>query len=71
MAKQSIFLDPVNPHDFLHLNMVFCCEQCTHYDEAQKRCTIGHNSANHNKATQLKTYELSGRMAICRNMEID
>lgn len=71
MAKQSIFLDSVNPSDFLNLNIMFCCEQCSHFDPDKESCTIGYNAANHRRETQLKQFESSGRMAFCRMMEID
>jgi hypothetical protein len=71
MAKQGIFLDSVNPSDFLNLNMTYCCEQCSHFDPEKEQCTIGYNAANHRRERQLQTFETSGRMAFCRMMEID
>ena len=71
MHHESIFLDPIHPHDLLNLNVVFCCEDCSHFDPENLKCTIGYNAKNHMKERQLKTYELTGRMAICRFLEID
>ncbi|HEX4923747.1 MAG TPA: hypothetical protein VFV50_06660, partial [Bdellovibrionales bacterium] len=68
---ESIFLDPVHPYDFLYRNVPFCCEQCSHFDPENKRCTIGYNAKNHLREKQLKAYELTGRMALCRTLEID
>lgn len=71
MAKQGIFLDPVNPSDFLNMNMTYCCEQCSHFDPEKDCCTIGYNANNHKKERQNRSFEISGRMAFCRHMEID
>ncbi len=71
MAKQGIFLDVVNPTDFLNLNIIYCCEQCSHFDPESERCTIGYNAANHRREQNLKNFESSGRMAFCRMLEID
>lgn len=70
-AKQSIFLDAVHPSDFLHKNITYCCEQCSHFDPVKETCTIGYNASLHRREKQLKTYEFGGRMALCRFMEID
>jgi hypothetical protein len=71
MYRESIFLDPVNAGDFLKLNPVYACEDCSHYDDLNRRCTIGFNSKNHERQRQLEVYELTGRMALCRFLEID
>ncbi|MGE3973467.1 MAG: hypothetical protein AB7F59_02965 [Bdellovibrionales bacterium] len=71
MAKQGIYLDPIHPTDFLKLNITFYCEQCSHYDPVNDKCTMGYNPQNHKKEVQMKTYEISGRVAFCRHMEID
>jgi hypothetical protein len=71
MHHESIFLDPIHPSDFLRLNIAFSCEHCSHFDDENRRCTIGYNARNHMREKQLKTYELTGRMALCRALEID
>ena len=70
-GKKSVILDPVNPTDFLNLKFTFACEQCVHYDLPNKNCTLGHNSKLHNESAQLHFYNLCGRMAFCRFLEID
>lgn len=69
--RQSIRLDTVNPSDFLTYEFTFSCEQCSHFDSTQERCTLGYNNLNHRKETNLKTYHLNGKMAFCRFLEID
>lgn len=71
MAKQSPILDPVNPTDFLRLNITYCCEQCAHFCHEKISCTFGFEVEPHLKVNQLRTYEMSGRLAFCRFLEID
>jgi hypothetical protein len=68
--RKSIFLDRIHPQDFLKMNFMYACEQCSHFSSPQSICTIGYR-AQHMKEHQLKTYELTGKMALCRFMEID
>jgi hypothetical protein len=68
--RKSIFLDRINPQDFLKFNFMFCCEQCSHFDSVKIVCTMGYQ-AQHQRASQLAKYNLTGKMALCRFMEID
>lgn len=69
--RQSIRLDTVNPTDYLKYDFTFACEQCSHFDLSMERCTLGYNNLNHRREQNLKTYELNGKMAFCRFLEID
>ena len=69
--RKQIIKDPVNPSDFRKFNMVYCCEQCVYFEADRKECNIGFKTEHHRKATQLKSYNLSGKMAFCRFLEID
>ncbi len=68
--RKSIFLDRIHPQDFMRFNFMFCCEQCSHFDPAKLICTMGYQ-AQHQRASQLSKYNLTGKMALCRFMEID
>lgn len=70
-SRRSPILDRVNPKDFLHLSMTYCCEQCSHFDETTTACTIGYNAEEHLRETQAKLYERTGRVAFCGFLEID
>lgn len=70
-SRRSLILDPVHPTDFRQLNFTYCCEQCSHFNQETAACTIGYESRHHLRDHQLKTYELTGRMAFCRFQEID
>ena len=69
--RKSIKLDRVQPVDLLERNMIYCCEQCSHYDPEQDLCTLGYQTALHKKSVQLRRFELHGHMAFCRFTEID
>lgn len=69
--KKSFILDPVHPTDLLSRNMIYCCEQCSYYNNESQSCAFGYNTKMHNKKNQDKLYALSGKMAICRFCEID
>ncbi len=70
-TRRGVIYDPIDPREFNHLSLTYCCEQCSHFDPASESCTIGYSAALHRRELQLKNYELSGRMAFCRYMEID
>lgn len=70
-SRRSLILDPIHPRDFRELNFTYSCEQCSHFDPATEQCTIGYEASKHRQADQLRLYELTGRMAFCRFMEID
>lgn len=69
--RRGIVQDAVSAKDFLELDLRYACEQCSHFDPLSELCTFGHQAENHKMAVQLKNYELTGRLAICRNLEID
>ncbi|MCB0412662.1 MAG: hypothetical protein KDD22_09060 [Bdellovibrionales bacterium] len=71
LSRRSVIYDKVNPTDFLKLDITYACEQCSHFDTENERCTIGYDCSLHRRKAQLKMYELSGRMAFCRFCEID
>lgn len=70
-SNRSLILDKIHPTDFLHLNMIYNCEQCSHFDDVSKECTIGYLAKNHMKSEQDRLYERTGRIALCRFLEID
>ena len=69
--KASIRFDPINPSDYLRYDIRSSCEECTHYNSENTLCTLGYHTKWHRKEFQSKSYELSGKMALCRFMEID
>ncbi len=69
--RKSIKLDRVAPLDFSQRNMIYACEQCSHFDPDAKECTLGYQAQLHMQEVQLKRYYLNGHMAFCRFTEID
>ncbi len=67
---RSITLDVIDPRDFNHLELRFFCDDCSHFASSQGLCTLGYR-ARHTRTEQLKLYELTGKMALCRALEID
>lgn len=67
----SMKKDVVNPYDYLTFDIRSACEECSHFNSVNERCTLGFNSAPHRKLQQTHDMELSGRMAQCRFHEID
>lgn len=70
-SRRSVIFDKIHPADYLGLDIIYACEQCSHFDSEGQRCTIGYEASLHLKAVQDKMYELSGRVAFCRFCEID
>ncbi len=69
--RRSIKLDRVNPGDFMNMNMVYACEQCSHYNSDTNQCTIGYWPDLHRKEVQLERMRIHSHMAFCRFIEID
>ncbi|PIS11210.1 MAG: hypothetical protein COT73_05195 [Bdellovibrio sp. CG10_big_fil_rev_8_21_14_0_10_47_8] len=69
--RTTIRFDGINPADFSTYDFRFACEDCSHFDAEGSRCTLGYDPQWHRKSFQQKSYELSGRMALCRFLEID
>ena len=70
-SKRSVIKDKIDPREFQNLNLIFCCEQCSHFDGPNEFCTIGYDASKHLKRVQMHDYYLSGRMAQCRFGEVD
>jgi hypothetical protein len=67
----SIRFDTVNPGDYLKYDFRSSCEDCTHFNRDVESCTLGYESKWHRKEFQTQSFELSGKMALCRFLEID
>lgn len=67
----SIKLDPVSASDYLKYDFRHACEHCVHFQSIDQKCTLGLNTRTHLLAEQTHQMEVSGRMALCRFMEVD
>ena len=70
-ARKSLILDPIHPRDFRELSIIYACEQCSHFDEVGKSCSIGYDAGKHLKEVQDRLYSIGGKVAFCRFSEID
>ena len=70
-SKRSLILDPIQPTDYLNLNITYACEQCSHFAEETGTCSIGYDARLHRLKRQQELYEQTGRVAFCRFLEID
>lgn len=70
-VRRSLILDPIHPRDYQNLEIIYKCEQCSHFSASDNSCTIGYDSFNHLADKQKENYERLGRVAFCRFCEID
>lgn len=68
---KSIILDGFNPRDLRELNLIYCCEQCSYFNLQTQKCAMGFKVEKHKRENQLKLYNRTGKMALCRSQEID
>jgi hypothetical protein len=68
--KKSLRLDRVHPADFRKYDLAFFCEDCSHFDSSNRRCSMGF-PAQYQREPSVKIYELTGALPICRTIEID
>ncbi len=67
----SIKHDPIHPADYNNYIIPMSCEECSHYSIEKDFCTIGFEIKWHKAQYQKRSYELTGKVPICRFMEID
>ncbi len=68
--RRSIKLDRISPTDLRTMNPQLFCDDCSHYSPTNQICTIGFR-AQHTRQEQMAIYNLTGKMALCRFLEID
>lgn len=69
--RPSIKYDTVNPSDYLRYTFPAACDDCTHFNPENESCTLGYNSLYHRRERQQQDYLLTGKMVLCRFLEID
>lgn len=69
--KPSMKRETILAADYNKYILPFSCEECSHFASENTSCTLGLNTFPHLAATQKKSYDLSGQMALCRFQEID
>ncbi len=69
--KQSIKHDAVAAKDILKYKFMHSCEYCSHWNPKNGLCTLGYKNDSHRLEYNLHSFEISGRMSLCRFLEID
>jgi hypothetical protein len=69
--KASIRRDGIPAWAYQSLRLTIACEDCTHFKRSDLSCTIGYLTSHHLKAFQEVEYNRTGKVALCRFMEID
>jgi hypothetical protein len=69
--RNSIKLDGIDPRLYNKIKILSACEDCSHFAAGSESCTLGYNPSNHRRVTQQHSYELRGKLAVCRFIEID
>jgi hypothetical protein len=67
---RTIKLDTVRAADLRNMDCRFFCEDCSHFDSGRTKCTLGYR-AQHTRIEQMALYNLTGKIAFCRALEID
>ncbi|MCS6837426.1 MAG: hypothetical protein NZ480_01145 [Bdellovibrionaceae bacterium] len=69
--KNSIKRDGLHPKFYNSMKHALSCEDCSHFAPSSGICTIGYVNHWHRKKFQEHEYHLTGKMALCRFIEID
>ncbi|MBC7741527.1 MAG: hypothetical protein H7061_04990 [Bdellovibrionaceae bacterium] len=67
----SIKKDAIHPRDYNAYTLPYACEDCSHFKAENESCTLGLMTEPHLRRTQVRSYEISGKIALCRFQEID
>ncbi len=67
----SIKKDAINPADYNRYKLPFACEDCSHFKASNETCTLGMPTEFHLRRNQELSYNISGKVALCRLQEID
>ena len=67
----SIKKDGISAEAYNKYNLPYSCEDCSHFKSENETCTLGLPTEPHLKRNQTYSYNLSGKMALCRFQEID
>ncbi len=76
--RSSIKKEGIDPAAYNKYKLPWACEDCVHYSGSQasdhhqeQRCTLGYLTEPHLRKNLKKSYELSGKVTLCRFLEID
>jgi len=67
----SIIKEGLHPAAYNLYKLPYSCEDCTHFKSSNESCTLGMPTEAHLRKNQIRSYNLSGKIALCRIQEID
>jgi hypothetical protein len=67
----SIKKDAIHPEAYNRYKLPYSCEDCSHFKASDETCTLGMPTEHHLSRNQTSSYNLSGKVALCRLQEID
>jgi hypothetical protein len=67
----SIKKDTIHPEAYNRYKLPYACEDCSHFKTSDETCTLGMPTENHLYRNQISSYNISGKVALCRLQEID
>ena len=70
-AQNSMIKDAIHPTHYNEYKLTYSCEDCSHFKTSDESCTLGMPTTFHLKKNQIASYNLSGKIALCRIQEID
>jgi len=69
--KPSIRRDGIPAWAYLKIHQTIACEDCSHFKHSDSSCTLGNMTSYHLAEFQKAEFERTGKVALCRFMEID
>lgn len=69
--KPTIKKDPIHPASYMKYKLPWACEDCVYYAPDTEKCILGYITEPHRREVQKKSYEMSGRVALCRFLELE
>lgn len=67
----SIIKEGIHPTAYNKYKLPYSCEDCTHFKVSDESCTLGMPTQAHLRKNQIISYNISGKIALCRIQEID
>lgn len=67
----SIIKESIGPAAYNKYKLPYSCEDCTHFKKTDESCTLGMPTEAHLRKNQIISYNISGKIALCRIQEID
>ena len=71
IIKKGIIKERIKAKDLTQLNFKYACEDCSYFIPEKNLCSLGYNTEPHLKVNQDRQHQLTGKLILCRFLEID